>query len=134
VEPPIGIEPMTYALRAHSDAPRTRAILEVTRSNALDASRPLLTYLGRLRTWCGLTPPRRIVSTNSSWRRSQVEARDYIWEMLFSVSDPDVALIAELAGRYGLYFGQPGWLPESSRKKFSKPAGLITSIIGAKSP
>ena len=32
--------------------------------------------------------------------------------MLLSVSDnPDVALIAELAGRYGLYFGQPERLP-----------------------
>jgi hypothetical protein len=33
-------------------------------------------------------------------------------ELLLSVSQPDVAQIAEIAGRYGLQFGQPDWLPD----------------------
>jgi hypothetical protein len=33
---------MTYALRAHSDVPTTRAVTGLTRPDALDTSRPLL--------------------------------------------------------------------------------------------
>jgi quercetin dioxygenase-like cupin family protein len=45
-------------------------------------------------------------------------------EMLVSVSNPDVALIAELAGRYGLSFGQPEWLPDViSRFNLTPPPG-----------
>ena len=45
-------------------------------------------------------------------------------EMLLSVSDPNVALIAELAGSYGLSFGQPEWLPDViSRFNLTPPPG-----------
>jgi quercetin dioxygenase-like cupin family protein len=33
-------------------------------------------------------------------------------ELLLSVSEPDLSQIAEIAGRYGLQFGQPDWLPD----------------------
>jgi quercetin dioxygenase-like cupin family protein len=33
-------------------------------------------------------------------------------ELLLSVSEPDVSRIAEIAGRYGLQFGRPDWLPD----------------------
>jgi hypothetical protein len=48
VEPPRGFEPRTYALRAHSDVLTTRAVLGLTRPNALDRSRPLLGCFGDL--------------------------------------------------------------------------------------
>jgi cupin domain len=45
-------------------------------------------------------------------------------EMLLSVSDPDIAQIGELAGRYGLEFGQPDWLPDViSRYNLTPPPG-----------
>jgi hypothetical protein len=45
-------------------------------------------------------------------------------EMLLSVSDPDIAQIGELAGRYGLQFGQPDWLPDViSRYNLTPPPG-----------
>ena len=45
-------------------------------------------------------------------------------EMLLRVNDPDVALIAELAGRYGLSFGQPECLPDViSRFHLTPPPG-----------
>jgi hypothetical protein len=31
---------------------------------------------------------------------------------LLSVSEPDVSRIGEIAGRYGLQFGRPDWVPE----------------------
>ncbi|WP_091409145.1 cupin domain-containing protein [Friedmanniella luteola] len=34
-------------------------------------------------------------------------------ELLLSVSQPEVSEIAELAGQYGLQFGQPDWLPDA---------------------
>ncbi|MDX6319356.1 MAG: hypothetical protein QOD35_2756 [Nocardioidaceae bacterium] len=33
-------------------------------------------------------------------------------ELLLSVSEPEVGQIAEIAGRYGLQFGRPDWLPD----------------------
>jgi quercetin dioxygenase-like cupin family protein len=33
-------------------------------------------------------------------------------ELLLSVSQPEINEIADLAGRYGLQFGQPEWLPD----------------------
>jgi hypothetical protein len=54
VEPPIGIEPMTYALRGRSDVSTSSAILWLTRVDALDVSRPYWSVLVVLRTCADL--------------------------------------------------------------------------------
>jgi hypothetical protein len=42
MEPPRGIEPRTYALREQSDVSATRAVIDLTRPNALGVSQTLL--------------------------------------------------------------------------------------------
>ena len=45
-------------------------------------------------------------------------------ELLVSVDEPQVAQIAEIAGRYGLQFGEPDWLPDViSRYHLTPPPG-----------
>src|SRR5215217_6829647 len=86
-EPPRGIEPRTYALRAHLEVLTIRAVPSLTRPDALDASRPLLVVLGLLRTSCGLTThgakgtrtPDLLVAKARYGTASRHEARDRIW-------------------------------------------------------